>query len=202
MTNDISSFREFPGYMEKPRRKMRSIIAFLGAFVILVALSLTGLYFLGENSKKSSQKISPQPTIVPSPTLALSATPSAAISPTGKVTPTGGKSKPTSGPTGEQEADTASLDRSELSVAVLNGSGEPGAAKGTSAYLNELGYTIKTIGNADEFSYKNITIRIKKSKAAYLDILKADLEKNSPSTPIATSQTDSISADAEVIVGK
>ena len=194
--SDSSPFREFPSYIERSPQRSRKIWIFAGVGIFIV-LVLGGLYLLGSNVKKQQalDNTSPvaknMPTTTPVPTLLPTSEPSvAALSPTG-----GGKKSPT--PT-----KTPEIDRSELKIAVLNGSGVAGAAKGTSSYLNGLGYTIKRVGNADNYTYKNITIRVNKGKSEFLPILKADLEKNSETGSVSASLADVASADAEVIVGK
>ncbi len=198
--NDELSFQEMPSYVERSRRKPRLLFVFIAIFLLAIALGV-GLYFLGARNKSPESKVAPVPssnlTPTKSPTTGPSATQSASVSPSGKTTPTPIKSGPTAGPSPKAE-----LDRSKLTIAVLNGSGTPGAAKGISSYLNGLGYTIKSVGNADNFTYTNITIKIKKSKSAYLPQLKKDLAKSPTPSPVSDSVDDSISTDAEVIVGK
>jgi hypothetical protein len=189
-------FQEFPSYVHKSSSKKKIILPIAGVGLLLAVGG--GIYFLGvANQKKPAQ--SPVPAIVKptsKPTLAMEASPSAAITakPTQKVTPTAKLSgKPTP---------TSDLERSKLRIAILNGSGVAGAAKDVSANLTNLGYTIATIGNADDFTYKNITIKIKKSKSDYLLLLKNDIEKDKPDVVITTKTDDMIDTDAEVIVGK
>ena len=196
--SESSPFREFPSYIEKSPPKSRKLTIFLslGIFVILV---LTGLYFLGVNTKKeqvsssASPVASTMPTTPPLPTSAPTVQESA-VTPSPKVTI---KKSPT--PTTTSNSAT---NRADLKIAVLNGSGVAGAAKGVSSYLNGLGYTIKSIGNADDYTYKNITVRVNKSKSAYLLLLKKDLEANSSMSTVSASVVETTTADAEVIVGK
>lgn len=194
--SDNSPFREFPSYIDNSPRKSRKwmILSAIGLFILL---SLAGLYLLGANTNKgkSMGNTSPVAKNFPSPTQFPTSLPTTEPSvsassptPTGKKTPT-----PTPG---------SATDRSELKIAVLNGSGTAGAAKGVSSYLNGLGYAIKTIGNADNYTYKNITIRISKSKSAFLPLLKKDLESNPKTSTVSASIVETASADAEVIVGK
>jgi hypothetical protein len=102
----------------------------------------------------------------------------------------------------EQPKEETKVDRKDLKIAVLNGSGTPGAAKGTSTHLEELGYVITKVDNADGFEYKGLTIKIKKNKSdAYLPLLRKDLAEDSKAE-ITTKVDDTIETDAEVIVGK
>ena len=191
-----SPFQDFPAYVEKSSPKSKFVIIFVVVLFLLVG-TLAGLYFLGITSKKSSSTMMPVPTqaIVPtavpeaSPSASVNAKPSGSAKPTGKITPS---------PT---VVSKKTVDRSLLTIAVLNGSGTAGAAKQISAALNGLGYTIKTVGNADSFTYTNITIKIKKSKSSFLDQLKTDISSK-VSTPVTTQTDDTIATDAHVIVGK
>lgn len=179
---DDSSFQEFPAYVKHSSGKPRLLAVFIGVFVLAV-LAVGALYFIGSQNKDTKTRVSPLPTQMPKSSVVSDADASASGSPK-STTP------------------TPSLERSKLKVAILNGSGTPGAAKATSSHLNSLGYTIATIGNADDFSYKNLTIKIKKSKSEYLPLLKKDVAEKSPDVAITTSIDDDISAEAEVIVGK
>lgn len=193
---DQGPFQEFPSYVHKSSGRTKFILPIIGIIVVLALGG--GVYFLGIANDKKAAK-SPIPAMVkptPKQKLLMEASPSAKIiaKPTTKVTPTvviDGKLTA-----------TPELNRSKFRVAILNGSGVPGAAKDVSANLTNLGYTIATIGNADDFTYKNITIKIKKGKNDYLLLLKNDIEKDSPNTVITTKTDDTIETDAEVIVGK
>ena len=102
----------------------------------------------------------------------------------------------------KQPKEETNADRKDLKIAILNGSGVPGAAKGTSSHLEELGYVITKVDNADGFEYKGLTVKIKKDKNdEYLPLLKKDLAENSKAE-ITTKVDDTIETDAEVIVGK
>lgn len=168
-----ASFSEVPSIRNKNSSKSHFVMIFF-ILLLVVILILVGLYFLGASKQGTSQSGSKQqPTAAP--TQAQSSTP----------TPT---------PT------VVSLKREDLEIAVLNGSGVAGSAKGISTYLEDLGYTIKTVGNAKKFDYKGVTVLISKEKNAYLDQLKKDLAAKSAS--LSASVDDSLTTDAEVIVGK
>ena len=195
--SDSSPFREFPSYIERSPRRSRKVMIFaaLGLFIILC---LGGLYLLGVNTKKEAAKnASPVaknlPTVTPMPTVLVTIQPSIKAPSPGVA----GKKAVTPSP-----SPAPKINRSDLKIAVLNGSGVAGAAKGVSAYLNGLGYTIKTVGNADDYVYKNITIRVNKSKSSYLPLLKKDLEENPSTSTVSASIVETTTADAEVIVGK
>jgi hypothetical protein len=166
------SFSEFPSYVERSSPKPKLLLIFVIVLLLVIA-ALVALYFLGQN--KNKQLVQSIPT-VPTPTRV-------AQSPTPIIT-------------------QPPLERGDLRVAIKNGSGTPGAAKGISSYLNGLGYTIGTIGNADKYTYTGITVHVKKSKSTYLDQLKKDITDNDKKATISASVDDSITTDAEVIVGK
>jgi hypothetical protein len=166
------SFSEFPSYVERSSPKPKLLLIFVIILVLIIA-ALAGLYFLGAN--KNKHVVESIPT-VPTPTMS--------------------KQLPTPLPT------QPVLDRGVLTVAIKNGSGTAGAAKGISSYLNGLGYTIGTIGNADKFNYTGITVHVKKSKSTYLNQLKKDILDNDKTASVSASVDDTITSDAEVIVGK
>src|SRR6185369_800473 len=114
--------------------------------------------------------------------------------PAATPTPTIVQQIPTATPT------PGTLDRSKLNLVVLNGSGVAGAAKGISSRLGDVGYTVKKVGNAERFDYKGVTILVTKAKKGYGDLLKKDLAGKADS--ITVTVDDTISEDAEVIVGK
>lgn len=175
----------------------RVIFIVLGIIILigLVAFAVIATGGKGENDKA----ITPSPTAVsesPTPTDTLTPTPGkGAPTPTVKATPTPGKVTPT--PTGS----TSSLDRSNLKVAVLNGSGVAGAATKASDALKKLGYDVVSSGNADNYDYASTVIQVKSTKKAYLSQLKSDLS-DSYTIGAATADYTGTDADAVVIVGK
>ncbi|OGH12229.1 MAG: hypothetical protein A2776_01770 [Candidatus Levybacteria bacterium RIFCSPHIGHO2_01_FULL_40_10] len=165
--------------------------------IIVIAVLLFGVFNFLSGSKET-ESITPTPTIqeifptdIPLPTDEPSGTPS----PTEKPSPT---AKPTSNPVDK----TSGLDRSQLSIHILNGSGVSGAAKKASDLLEGLGYNVVQIGNAEKTDYAQTEIQVKSANSKYLDLLKKDL---SSSYTVGTTSSDlsaSESAGAVVIVGK
>lgn len=193
MTQD-NPFQELPTYVKKSSPKFNPLL-FIVILLVFALLGGGGYYYFGM-TKNEATKASPVPN-TPKPTVMISPTVSASVS--GIVTPTEkSKTTPTASPTSAANG----MDRSKLKVAVLNGSGTVGAAKGTSSHLETLGYVITTVGNADNFTYEGLTVKVKKSKSDYLSLLKKDLAENDPKVTIATKVDDTIETDAEVIVGK
>ena len=170
--SEQASFSNYPSYGEKNGRRSHFVAIFF-IILLVVIIILVGLYFLGA-SKKGSLKVTPAT----------------------KPTPTVTKQAPTATPT----PTPAALDRSKLNVVILNGSGVAGAAQNISTTLSDLGYTVKSVGNATRFDYVGVTISIKTDKKEYLDMLKKDLAKKAAT--ITTNVDDTIKQDAEIIVGK
>jgi len=177
--------------------KKRVILIVLGV-IVLIALVAYAVIATGGKGE-SEQELTPAPTqpLVESPTPTIdtptpterSATPT--ITP--KASPTGAKGTPT--PT-----TTSGLERSNLKIAVQNGSGVAGEATKASDALKKLGYEIASSGNADNFEYTGTTIQVKSAKKGYLDMLKKDLEGTYTIESATSDYTGD--ADAVVIVGK
>ena len=141
--------------------------------------------------------IQSEPTEIPTPTVKQSPTPTAKTTPT--PTP---KTSVTPTVTSGSSVDSATgLDRANLTIAIQNGGGVPGAATKASNFLKSLGYSIASSGNADNFDYGETVIQVKSTKKAYLDLLKKDLSSEYTIGEATFDLTDS-TADAVVIVGK
>lgn len=160
------------------QKKKKVALVFIIIGVILLAIF--GAYYVLNNKKTEKQTIA-----VPAPTVTTQASqaPSATTTLTATATP------------------TATLSRSNLSIAVENGSGAAGVGSKASAFLKNLGYTIASVGNADNFNYTGVTIQVKPAKSDYLSLLQKDLSGSYTITS-ATAKLASLSADAVVIVGK
>lgn len=173
--SDEQSFSEGSSFAPKNVKKSHFVgVFFLILFVVIILL--VGLYFFGASKHTFlSTTNKPQPTTKPT----LASKPS--ITPTFTPVPT-------------------QVKRSSLQVAVLNGSGVAGAAQGISTQLTGLGYTVKTVGNADRFDYTGITVKVKKTQSIYLELLKKDLADKT--TVVTATIDDTITTDAVVIVGK
>jgi hypothetical protein len=113
---------------------------------------------------------------------------------TAKPTPT-----PTSVPT---PTPAPAANRADIKVQVLNGGGVAGSGSKMKAFLEEKGYTVSDVKNADEFTFEETEVHVKSGNDAYADLLKKDLgEKYTIGTAAATLAADS-TFDAQVIVGK
>lgn len=178
--------------------RKRVILIIIG-IIILVALVAYAVIATGGKGE-GDLDLTPAPTqpLVETPT-PISETPSPTEAdetptPTSKVTPTPAKGTPS--PTS-----ASGLERSNLKVAVQNGSGVAGAATKMSDALKKLGYDVVSSGNADNFDYAETEISVKSTKKAYLDMLETDLEDDY-TIGSATSTYTGTDADAVVIVGK
>jgi hypothetical protein len=95
----------------------------------------------------------------------------------------------------------AEVDRSKPSIRVLNGSGVAGVASSVKDVLEELGWVVSSIGNADEYEFDQTQITFKEGFSEYEDALVADLSDNY-SVIVSSDELDATdSADIEVVVG-
>ena len=163
--------------------------------IVVIVLVLLGVFKFLSNSGSKKIEMTPTPTqeVLPTdtPTPEVSTTPSPTEKPT--ATP-----KPSVNPIDK----SSGLDRSKLSIRILNGSGVIGAAKKASDFLEGLGYNIVQIGNAQNSDYAQTEIQIKGSKSDFLSLLKKDLSANYTIGSTSGDPGASESADTVVIVGK
>lgn len=98
--------------------------------------------------------------------------------------------------------DKSGLDRSKLSIIVQNGSGIEGTAGKAAAILKELGYNVVSTGNADNYNYEGINIKVKKEKNNFIDLLKKDLSKDYTIKETSSDLPSSSPTDSLIIIGK
>ncbi|MBF8249867.1 MAG: Cell envelope-related transcriptional attenuator [Candidatus Levybacteria bacterium] len=98
--------------------------------------------------------------------------------------------------------DKSGLDRSTLSVTVQNGSGVEGVAGKAAAILKDFGYNIISTGNADNYNYVGVTIKVKKEKSNFADLLKKDLSKDYTISKTSSDLSPNSSPSAVIIIGK
>lgn len=179
----------------QPSRGSKKIVIII-LLLLLFAAAIFGITrFMGVSAPEVKEEVEPSPTEIIFPTDTPAPIPQESPTPEASKTPT-------PKPTGDPVDKATGLDRSELSVTVLNGSGKTGAAKAASDALKSLGYEIVSVGNADSENYENTTIQVKSAQSKYLDLLKKDL---SATYTIGTTSADlaaDASSDAVVIVGK
>lgn len=168
---------DLPSSPEKSSSLSQFIMPFFVILALIIVL-LVGLYMLGANRKA---KIEKSPVGTKTTALSPSMAPSITASPSATPEP---------------------LKRSDLTIAVLNGSGTAGAAAGISSHLKGLGYNVQRVGNADVFTYQDITVKISSSKKQFTQQLKTDIVGSAPNTTVTVEDAATGTVDAEVIVGK
>lgn len=92
--------------------------------------------------------------------------------------------KPTSTPTPKptpKETPTPKLTREQIEIEILNGTGVAGMASSFQNELEDLGYNVLEIGNADNYDYEQ-TVIISNSQAAF-SLLKKDLAQFNVKNP-------------------
>lgn len=99
-------------------------------------------------------------------------------------------------------AAVAAVDPKSVSVAVLNGSGEPGAGSKMAALLKAKGFTVAGVANADSFGYDTTEIRVHSTKTPLAGARVRALAL--PTATFGPEETPSGNAgsDVTVIVGK
>lgn len=178
--SDTISFSPTPG--ETPKKGKNKLLVIF----IAVLLALGGYFFYSSSQKKQPSKVK-----------VISPSPEPTAEPTEELTPTVGPTKkPT--PTKKGEVKNAK----DMSLQVLNGSGEEGVAGKAKEFLENKGYASIETGNADNFDYQGVTIRIKNSMQKFLSTLETDLkEKYTLASESGTLSEDAL-FDASIIVGK
>ncbi len=144
---------------------------FLWAFILIVIASIIGGGLVIAKNKSFSL---PKLTIVPSP------------SPTPTPTPT-----PTPMPP----------NRGDMTIQILNGGGVPGAASKMKKLLEDKGYKVGNVSNADAYTYDKTEVHVKSTKIAYQKLLIDDLKDTYSISTNTAALTDSVPFDARVIVG-
>jgi len=98
--------------------------------------------------------------------------------------------------------DKSGLDRSKLSIAVKNGSGVEGTAGKAANILKGFGYNVSSTGNADNFNYIGVTIKVKKESSNFMDLLKKDLVKDYIVKSASSDLASDSPTEALIIIGK
>lgn len=129
--------------------------------------------------------------------------PFAAISPfTKSASPTPSASPfVQSSPFSEPSPSVEDVDKSEVSIRILNGSGVTGKASAVKDFLEELGWTVATIGNADNSDYASTEVRFKEDSRKFEDSIISDLSDKYDASVSSDDLESSDSADIEVVVG-
>lgn len=94
------------------------------------------------------------------------------------------------------------LNKADLKIQILNGSGTTGVATRAQVFLTEDGWVIDTVANADRYDYENTQIKIKKSKEVFAEMLKTKLSEKYAVADVIGELSEDNSVDAIVIIGK
>ncbi len=97
---------------------------------------------------------------------------------------------------------TPKLNRADLKIKILNGTGVPGAASKAANFLEKLGWVGIKTGNADNFDYSQTVIKIKESKKDYFSLLTEDLSKNYSPAKEGETLSEEEKFDVIIILGK
>lgn len=97
---------------------------------------------------------------------------------------------------------TPALNRSDLKIEVLNGSGIPGLAGQAKDYLEGLGYKDVATGNADSYTSTQTQLSLKSDKFAYTGLILTDLKTNYSVLDQVASLSADNSYDAVITVGQ
>jgi cytoskeletal protein RodZ len=174
------------------KRLSKRLLVFGGLFLLVLLLLGSAIYFITrEKSPKSddsakavvtpeNKEASPTPTIEPS--VSPSTTPSKSVS--------------------KSPTPSTVAAKSDINIAVQNGSGVTGAAAKAAAVLKAVGYTISSTGNADTSDYTDVTVKVKKSQKAELTTIEKALAKDYTVGTTSSDLPESASYDVLVIVGK
>jgi hypothetical protein len=129
----------------------------------------------------------------------VSQTPSVTVNPTAQPTQSSVVVVATPTPT---PALTPQITKKDLKVQVQNGGGVVGAGSKMKSLLEDKGYTVTDVRNADNYSYDVTTIKIKGSKMQSLTALKTDLGSDYTISTTDATLAESSAYDVVVIVGK
>lgn len=93
------------------------------------------------------------------------------------------------------------VDRSQAKVRVLNGSGVTGKASSTKDFLENLGWKVASIGNANSSDFATTEVRFKAKAKTYEGIMIKDLSEKFSASASDDDLEATDSADIEVVVG-
>ncbi|MEX0621895.1 MAG: LytR C-terminal domain-containing protein [Candidatus Woykebacteria bacterium] len=124
---------------------------------------------------------------------------------TTKESTVGPRNRPDATSSGQEKKSTPTptenkLDRTDVVISILNGSGQAGKAGDARDFLAAKGYKIESVGNADSFNYKKTEVAIKNSKKQITDLLTKDLMERY-SIDIGSPLPEDESFDILIIIG-
>lgn len=190
VTTPQSSFST-SSYSNRPKK--RGVIIRWVAVLLILGLLAFGAYNLFNTfTGESEEEATPTPTAAPIPTDTPTPQPTS-------LTPTKAAATPTRTPTPTKAATSATKG---VTLRVLNGTTITGEAARARDFLQGLGYTVSSIGNAETQDYTKTEIRITASKEGSLATLKKDIETKYPVGTTSATLSTSEGVDAIVITGK
>lgn len=111
--------------------------------------------------------------------------------------------KPTPTPTlAPTPTPAPAVSRADITIQVLNGGGTPGAAGKMKKFLEDKGYTVKDVGNTDEYTYTKTIIMVHANKQHIAALLEEDLKGAYSLDTSSMELPQDTSYEARVIVGK
>lgn len=94
------------------------------------------------------------------------------------------------------------IDKTQPAIRVLNGSGIAGLASSAKDFLENLGWRVTSVGNAQAYDFDKTQVRLKDGFVKYQEALVGDLSDKYSVEVSSDSLSSTDSADIEVIVGK
>lgn len=94
------------------------------------------------------------------------------------------------------------VNRADIKIQVWNGGGVPGAASKMKSFLEEKGYKVEDVSNADAYTYDKTEVQVKEGKESILKLLTEDLKDTYTLATNAATLSSDVSYDARVVVGK
>ncbi len=162
----------------------------LVAVIVLLVLGLGGFWFY-RGYRSNQERAQEEALLTPTESEVREETP----------TPEEEKEETTPTPTAKVKGAVTSA--KDLQLEVLNGSGEEGVAGKMRDHLANKGYEFIDVGNAENFDYQGVEIRVKDKYKQYLSTLENDIkDAYTISTNSGTILSDTSSVDATIIVGK
>ncbi|MBI2033021.1 MAG: LytR C-terminal domain-containing protein [Candidatus Levybacteria bacterium] len=190
-------FQDVPfdrGYRGSSKNSRRLFYFIFGLLILgAVIFGISRFFSTSETKETITPTVTPTQVLFPTDT----PTPSPEISVTPSVPPT-----PTPRTIQDSLDKATGLDRKDVSVSVQNGSGQTGVGSKMAEFLKGFGYKVVSIGNADAFTYENVSISVKTEKKKYLPLLRKDITQSYTVGSTTEDLSASSSSDILVIVGK
>jgi hypothetical protein len=165
----------FPEEKIKKKRNARIVILLLILAILIV--SLIGLIYYRQQQNEQRENLRPTPSV-----------------------PVNANTRNITTPT-NTPAPTPDIERSDIVVRVLNGSGTAGVASTAQEFLEAKGYETIETGNADAFDYTETVIQLKPEIEAFRSLLEEDLRDSYQLSDEEAVLDDDEEVDVVVIIG-